>query len=211
MKDRSLPKDLKKHIKTYIFKKISLFVLMEAVLVAVLLLWGDTLLGSSTGTLLYVLCVLVLLVPFFVTKIPFSLLDKTYYGVIEQVQMKTSIENERPFKPTLEGHYTAVTVVLTVKEEGSEKRHTVKMRTMGDAKEKSNMFDTYANCGGDSFINSSEVAYKVGAKVFHLYGTKHIVVLSDDKAQSVCCAVCGETNSVKEDTCRKCGHTLLKR
>ena len=198
MKDRSLPKDLKKHIKTYIFKKIALFVLMEAALVAVLLMWGNTLFGNSTGIVLYVLWALLLLVPFFVTNIPFSLLDKTYYGVIEQVQMKTSLENERPFKPTLEGHYTAVTAVITVKEEGSEKRHTVKMRTMGEAKEKSNMFDTYANCGGDSFVNSAEATYKVGAKVVHLYGTKHIVVLPNDKAQSVCCAVCGETNSVKE-------------
>lgn len=209
MKVRRFPKDLQKHIKTYIFKKIALFSLMEAALIAVLILWGDTLFGSSTGVVLYVLWVLLLLVPFFVTKIPFSLLDKTYFGVIEQVQVKTSIENERPFKPTLEGHYTAVTVSLVVKEEESDKRHTVKVRRKGSATDKNGMFDTYA-VEGESFVKTAENAYKVGAKVFHLYGTKHIVVLPDDKAQSVCCAVCGESNSVKEDVCRKCGHTLIK-
>jgi len=210
MKDRSLPKDLKKHIKTYIFKKIALFVLMEAALVSVLLLWGDTLLGNSTGIVLYVLWALLLLVPFFVTKFPFCLLDKTYFGVIEQVQMKTSVENERPFKPTLEGHYTAVTAVITVKEEGSEKRHNVKVKIKGSATEKNSMFDTYADRSGDSFVNSAEATYKVGARVFHLFGAKHVVILPGENSQSVCCAVCGEANATKDNACRKCRHTLIK-
>ena len=116
MKKQPLPDDLQRYVKSRMIKKTIFFSLLEAVVITVLVLWGDILLGSATGTVLFILCALLILVPFFVTKIPFCLLDKTYFGVIElQLRMETSLENERPFKPTLEGQYTAVTAVLTVK------------------------------------------------------------------------------------------------
>ena len=210
MKKQTLPDDLQRYVKSRMIKKTILFALLEAAVIAVLVLWGDVLLGSATGTVLFILCALLLLVPFIVTKFPFYLLDKTYYGVIEQVQMKTSIENERPFKPTLEGHYTAVTAVLTVKEEGSGKRHTVKVKIKGSATEKNSMFDTYADRGGEGFVKNAEGTYKIGARVFHLSGTKHVVILPAENSQSVCCAVCGEDNATKDNACRKCRHTLIK-
>ena len=211
MKYKKIPKDLTKHVISYIVKKIVLFVLMEAILATVRVLWGDWILGSSVGAVKCVLCIIVFLIPFVVTKIPFCLLDKTYFGVIElQLRMETSLENERPFKPTLEGQYTAVTAVLTVKEEDSDKRHTVKVRVKGSVGEKNSMFDTYADRSGDGYMVNAEDAYKVGARVFHLCGTKHVVILPDENSQSVCCAVCGEANSVKGTVCRKCGHTLVK-
>lgn len=56
MKSERIPNDLAKHVKLYIFKKIALFVFLETILTTILVLWGDVLLGSATGTVLFILC-----------------------------------------------------------------------------------------------------------------------------------------------------------
>lgn len=210
MKDQTLPADLQKYIKTYIAKKLSLFFGLEAVIVLILCLWGKTLLGSSTGIVLYALYAAVLIIPFFVTKIPFCLLDKSYFGTIEKVEMETSLESTVKGKPSLEGMYTAVTVKLHIKEEGTGKYHTVKIGSKGSVSEKRGAWDTYSVGGDDGFVQNAEQAFTVGARVFHLFGSGHIVVLDDQKSQKVRCAICGQINDSTNEACQSCGHTLVK-
>ena len=52
--------------------------------------------------------------------------------------------------------------------------------------------------------------YKIGDKVFHLYGSKYTVVLPKSKDSDIQCAVCGDSNVVDNCTCRSCGYTLIK-
>ena len=205
-----IPSDLHKYVKKQTIKKLSLFLVLEAALVAILLVWGEDIMGIGKSALRNLLYVLVLLIPVITTGSSFWLTDKTYFGVIERTEIKTSIENERPYHPTLEGQYTATKVILTVKEEGSDKRHTVKVREKGGTDEKQGMWDAYSQRPDGAFVKNAETRYKVGARVFHLRGTKHLVVLPEASDEVVRCAVCGASNAAEHTTCRKCGHTLVK-
>ena len=207
----NIPLDLQKYVKRKIIQRTVILLLWEALLAIVLVLWGEAIVGigdwSFAVSFLYIIC---LLIPIFKTNIVFWFQDKTYFGVIERSEIKTSFENERPYKPTLEGQYTATKVILTVKEEGSDKRHTVKVQEKGGANEKKGMWDAYSQRPDGAFVQNAEMRYKVGAKVFHLRGTKHVVVLPEESDSAVRCAVCGEFNKTEQATCRKCGHTLMK-
>ena len=206
----SQPKDLLKYAKTYVVKKIAVLAFGEVLLALILFLWGDTLLGSSTGIVKIGLYVLVLALPFAVTKMPFCLVDRSYFGTIEKVDLETCLESAIKGKPTTERTYTAVTLLLTIKEAGNGRVHTVKIGSKGSTSEKRGAWDMYSVGGDDSFVKNAEQTFSVGARVFHLYGTEHVVILPDEKAQNVRCAVCGENNPTSESICRKCGHTLVK-
>ncbi len=52
--------------------------------------------------------------------------------------------------------------------------------------------------------------YKVGDKVFHLYGSRHVIVIPSDGGDTVFCPVCGAANEYKWNACRRCKHTLIK-
>ncbi len=205
-----IPSDLQKYTSNHILKRALLFFALEMSLIFILVMWGEDILGVEKSELRDLLYALVLLIPPFVSGFPFVRLDKTYFGVIERAEIQTSFENERPWHPTLEGQYTATKVILTVKEEDSDKRHTVKVQEKGGAHEKKGMWDAYSQRPDGSFVQNAEVRYREGARVFHLGGTKQWVVLPTESDESVRCAVCGDHNAIEQATCRKCGHTLMK-
>lgn len=205
-----VPSDLQKYVKKQIIKHVAVFLLWQGMMIAILLIFGKALFGVDNPYVIGFMYALCLLVPFVNTKTVRLLCDKTYFGVIERVEIKTSFENERPWKPTQEGQYTATKVILTVKEEGSDRRHTVKVTEKGGTNEKQGMWDAYSQRPDSGFVQNAEMRYKVGAKVFHLRSTKHLVVLPEESDTTLRCAVCGETNKAEQETCRKCGHTLMK-
>ena len=193
-----LPADVKRHVRNKVLKRVLLWALLELVFGGVLIIWGKQIFHTGSWPALDVICYcVVLLIPFAVCGIPFKLIDRTWYGVVEKVDIKTTWDNDQPFKPTYEHFYLKNTIRLTVKQPDKEK--TVKRRVYaGKAKQQQHIND-----------------YKTGDKVFHLYGTQHTVILPAPSEGHMQCAVCGMMNDISEKPnsekakCRNCHLTLI--
>ena len=184
-------KDFKKHIRKNILKRVISFVLLEILLGMILLFFGNTLFRTEVKVFQYSCYLLVVLVPFAITGVPFKLIDRSYCGRVEKVEIKTTYDNKTPLKPTLENTYTKNTIYLSIR--CSDGNLIRKKAYEGPAKLQQHL-DTY----------------QVGDFVFHLYGSKYTVVLPNKKQSHVQCLICGCANDKTEDTCRNCGGLLLK-
>jgi len=204
----TLANDLKAVIKKRILKKLSLFLVLTVLLGGILLLFGDRLFNTDVLAFKISCYVCVMLIPFLITGAPFSFIDSTWYGEIVRVDIEEAAEATNEAKPRL---YGAIYSVLTIKKNNG--RLIVK-------EIKQSSFSMYKNLWGASSgiaVSAKERKnehfsddYKVGDRVFHLYGTYGVVVLPRENSERVRCAVCGEHNEVENSVCRQCGHTLVK-
>ena len=194
-----LPDDVRRYVRNKVLRRVLLWALLELVFGGILILWGKQIFHTGTWPALDVVCYcVILLIPFAVCRVPFKLIDRTWYGVVEKVDIKTTWDNDQPYKPTYEHFYLKNTVRLTVKLPDQEK--TVKRKVYAGRAKK------------QQHLNS----YKKGDKVFHLYGTQHTVVLPVSSDQHVQCAVCGTMNDISGMTngekprCHNCRLTLIR-
>lgn len=133
---------------------------------------------------------LLLSVPFFVTGVPYKTSDKTYVGRVERIDVKTTTGCN------VGGRYNDIARLFNIIYldilTPNGKRFKKKVYTApADQKQAYNL-------------------YEVGDTVFHLYGTKSVVVLPQKKHTHFECAVCEDVNEVNNTVCRACGHTLIK-
>ncbi len=192
MKKLQLPKDLKQFAIKTALKRVIPCVLMLIGFAAVLMLWGDVILPIEKDIVKVIVYTMVMLVPFALTGVPFKLIDKTYSGIVEKVEITTTVDNLYHERPTRESLYLKNTVFLHVKQENG----TVVRRK---ASEK------------NARMSQNSEAYKVGDTVFHLYGSTQTIVLPKDTDKFVQCVICGDANAKDECHCKACGHTLVTR
>lgn len=191
MSDTSLPGDLQSFVRRLILKRVAVCVLLCSLCGAVLALWGETIFRTERTGVRAVCYGIVLLIPFALSGVPLRLIDRTYRGRIEKIDVVTTVDNASSAKPTREGLYVKNTVYLSITED-----HGRRLRKKA--------YEEKANLGGAD-------RYKVGDTVFHLYGTKHIVVIPRAADSTVQCPVCGSRNEKSGEACRHCGHTLIKK
>lgn len=190
MKKTKLPKDLTLFSIKTALKRIVPCVLMLIAFAVALIFWGDVILPIQKEPVKTILYVIVMLVPFAVTGVPYKMLDRTYSGTVQKVEITTTVDNAYHSKPTRESLYYKNTVYLHVMQEnGVVIRQKVSEK---DARAAQNL-----------------EAYKVGDKVFHLYGSTQTIVLPEEKDELVQCAICGEANYKNECHCKLCNHTLI--
>ncbi len=125
-------------------------------------------------------------VPFLITGFPHKTNDKTYIGRVEKATVKTT------YSGTVGKYNNFVnTIYLTI--------------TTPDGKKlKKKVYSANAN------QKQSYSLYEIGDTVFHLYGTKSVVVLPRKNDSHFECAVCEDVNAIANTVCRSCGHTLIK-
>lgn len=195
MKRFRLPKDLRRFTYCAVLKRVIPFILLEVVLVLFLCAFGPELFHplhiKVPKGFQYVCVVLVLSLPALVTGVPFKLFDRTFYGTVEQVHVKTTVDNKYGFKPTREHLYTRNTVYLTVSSPGGKR------------------FRRKALSEKAKFQRNQD-AFTKGDKVFHLYGTSLTVVLPLASSTHTPCVVCGGMTERNMDHCHQCGHSLIK-
>ena len=163
---------------------------MLIVFAVALIFWGDVILPIQKEPVKTILYVAVMLVPFAVTGVPYKMLDRTYRGTVQKVEVTTTVDNAYHGRPTRESLYYKNTVYLHVtQEDGVVIRQKVSEK---DARAAQNL-----------------EAYKAGDKVFHLYGSTQTIVLPEEKDELVQCAICGEANYKNESHCKLCDHTLI--
>ena len=190
MKKTKLPKDLTLFSIKTALKRVAPCVLMLILFSVALTFWGDVILPIQKEPVKTILYVMVMLVPFAVTGVPYKMLDRTYSGTVQKVEITTTVDNAYHSKPTRESLYYKNTVYLHVmQEDGVVIRQKVSEK---DARAAQNL-----------------EAYKVGDKVFHLYGSTQTIVLPEEKDSLVQCAICGEANYKNECHCKLCNHTLV--
>lgn len=187
----TLPKDLSSYRTKRILKGVIPFAISEAVLITALILWGDTIFTTDHKAVIISCSILVLLIPFAITGVPFKLIDSTYCGTVKKVDVVTTTDNQSSVKPSLEQSYLKNTIYLTV--EKPDGKCICKKVYSGKASLQQN-------------INT----YREGDKVFHLYGTNTVIRLPDASDTTVSCTVCASSNETQKDLCRHCGHSLIK-
>ena len=191
MKTIQLPKDLKAFAMKTALKRLIPCILMLTVFAVALIFWGDVIISIDKEPVRIILYVIIMLVPFAVTGVPHKMLDRTYSGTVQKVEITTTVDSPYQERPTRESLYYKNTVFLHVKQENG-----VVIRQKASEK--------------NAKAAQNLEAYKVGDKVFHLYGSTQTIVLPKEKDQLVQCAICGEANYKTESHCKLCGHTLIK-
>ncbi len=199
----NLPKDLKKYALGRLFKKLVPFVLLEGVVAAVVILFGERLFGKTGPGFRIPATVILFLVPVFITKIYTVLADSTWYGTVKNVSVKTVMVQEAFSKGEREGTYMKNMIYLTLEEPSGK----TKIRKADEEKLQINR----GKLGGGT--NTSEAVtgrFCEGVTAFHLYGTDRAVVIppSDSRCDREC-AVCLSDNPAGTQTCRVCGHTIV--
>lgn len=183
--------ELKKHTRNTVLKRIVPCVILLIAFIVLLLLFGSTICNTDNKVFQVSFYVVVMLVPFVVTGVPFKLIDKTYEGIVESVNIKTTVDSGSSVKPSREQLYKKNTIYLTVKLPNG-KVCTKKVYE------------------GKADLNQHLETYKKGDRVFHLYGSKYTVVLPKANDIEVQCAICGERNKIEDDICRSCNNSLYK-
>lgn len=191
MKTLQIPKDLRAFAIKTALKRIIPCSLLLIGFAVVLIFWGDVILPIDKDAVKVIVYTMVMLVPFALTGVPFKLIDQTYSGTVEKVEISTTVDNLYHERPTRESLYLKNTVFLHVKQENG----TVVRRK---ASEK------------NARISQNAEAYKVGDIVFHLYGSTQTIVIPKASDEFVQCPVCGMKNNKNENACESCGHSLIK-
>lgn len=188
---KRLPKDLRQYsVRRALFRIIPCGILL-LVFGIVLALFGERVFNTENQMFRVSCYAVTMLLPFAVTGVPFRLLDRTYWGTVDEVQVKTTAESVSSVKPSLESLYQKNTVYVTVRLPNGKRIHK-------------------KVCEGRAEHTANFESYHKDDRVFHLYGTRYTVVLPKETDSLVQCAVCGDQNATTEECCRNCGHTLIK-
>jgi len=177
-------------VRNTIIKRISCCAACLLAFGIIIAFWGDTIISVENNIFRGTFYFLILLIPFAITGVPFKMIDQTYCGTVKKIDIISMVDNKSSALPAREHLYYKNTVCLTIqKQNGKEVTKKV------------------FSC--DAKTNSGIELYKVGDTVFHLYGTKYVVIIpkmSDSQCQ---CVICGHKNDKNLTLCQKCCYTLV--
>lgn len=186
-----LPRDLIAYKRKAILKCVIPWFVLEALMIAFLIAAGDDLFQFRAGVgVKYFFYVILCLVPFFITGFPWKIMDRSFHGVIESVQVKTKVEFST-FRATRENMKYENQVFLTIRTANGKVIHR-KVHLKNDPKQEPTNY------------------FKEGETVFHLYGSRYIIVLPTRHIERIHCPVCDDGNDSDTDTCLRCGHSLIR-
>ena len=196
--NKGLPKDLKDYARAALWRKSRMFIISFVVTLIALIFLGDTILPPKYPEAKPIIYTVILALPFIFTKFPFCIIDSTYCGIVERVQIETTTgikafkDNDQGARTTYNSlkMYEQNTIYLYIRTHDGELIRREVFLGMASLQE---------------FIGTDEK----GDEVFHLYGTNTVVILPKENDTHVKCPVCGVVNEKGRETCRECGHTLL--
>lgn len=173
-----------------VIQKLAPCVLLLIVFGLVLYFWGERIFEILPPIARIAAYIITMLLPFAITRFPFCLFDRTFAGTITGVRVKNeyTMEKKELFSRSYTSRILIQAAYLTIEEPSGETREVKVMLNNNDLAE----------------------AFKPGDKVFHLYGTKHSVMLPELSGDHVECPVCGDDNRAALAECHSCGHTLIK-
>ena len=188
-----LPGDLVAHGRRRVYARVIPCVLLIALLLTVLLLWEEQLFGTELSKGAHAVCLLLsVLLPPLCFGVPFKLIDYSYWGTVEKIHVRWEYASERGMaRPTFRSLNELNVFILTIR---TDSGRVIQRRGIATTRRIEHELDTY----------------HVGDRVFHLYGTPHIVVFPTEAETTLICPVCGVRNDRTREKCKDCAHTLVK-
>ena len=196
--NKGLPKDLKDYARAAFWRKSRTFIISFVVTLIALIFLGDIILPTKYPEAKPIIYTVILALPFIFTKFPFCIIDSTYCGIVERVQIETTT-GIKAFKDNDQGARTTYNTWKMY----DQNTIYLYIRTHDGRLIKREVFRGIASL--QEFIDT----YKKDDEVFHIYGTNTVVILPKENDTHVKCPVCGVVNEKGRETCRECGHTLL--
>ncbi len=189
----TLPLKIRKVIQKKKILRTFLFVLSTISIALIILIWGDTILSVPEDFVAFKYsCYAVLLIlPFFFTKIYLLFTDANYIGEIKKVNIVSVVDSKSSVRPSRENLYRKNEIHLAIEDE------------------KGRILTKKVYEASSNFSANLEM-YKVGDKVLHLHGTGITIVLPTAKDTHCCCCMCGCSNDKSNDSCVHCGLPLIK-
>lgn len=194
-----IPDDVRDHIRKKTAKRIFLLILLEAVMLALIVFIGERVFERFVQFSRLLIYIVLMVVPFFITGVPFKMIDKYWEGEVIAVDVETGYTATKEAKGRLVGENT---VWLTIKKsDGTVFREKAKSYHF-----QAGVYDDLPSIKPEHFLNK----YKVGSRVYHLRGLPNLVVIEPNNQSMITCAVCGQGNDHERKKCWSCGHTLIK-
>ena len=196
----TLPVDLVKYVRKKVIRCIGLFVLLECVTVLICI-WTWDYFAARTPMAFHIGVIFwINVIPFFVTKFPWALIDKSWCGEVVDVSIEEKV-----------GAYTIANFM------GAYSKNIIYLNVkLDNGKNKCISIREYARGRhiGFEVPNEGDVTkhlddYSVGDRVYHFYGLKYYYVEKKNSALSEC-VVCGTKNKKDNDKCINCGHSIIK-
>lgn len=188
----NIPKDIKWYIIKKNLPRVLLFTVLIAAAVFLERVYHDTLVAhyAGAGGLYYIIIIPIIMI---LTGVPKKLIDKSWRGEIIDVKVKKHLEKTQYYPTSWE--------VM-------RDRYSIHLKLMLD----DGSIITVEACHDyekfDENLKGIRYTYKVGMKVLHIYGTKSLQILPDEKSEWINCVVCADNNPVGREKCHRCGHTL---
>lgn len=201
-----LPNDVTAYINRRYKKRIVICLLIEAIIIPVLILFGGRLFGALHDISQYSLYGVIVAAPVLLTGIPFWFFDKSLEAEVTNVNIRSVFATSNEAKPRLYGKNI---VELTVKKEDGKidfidvKAHPY---TTNNLHWIANRYNDLGNKKPEHFLED----YKVGHKVYHFKGIKGYLVIDPERDDLAYCVVCGGRESSDKARCTNCGHTLVR-
>ena len=204
MEPISLPKDVRKHICKNITFRLLKFLLLAAISLFLMVYLNERLMEKCHIIVYTCIQLFIFVMPFFLTDMPFKLLDKSWRGTIKAIDIKEetgvfSAVNWRPFP------YTKHSIYLTVELENGK-------LIQAKAKEYGTRMHRGFPVPSEGNIQHHMNDYKEGDIVYHFYGLTELLVISKQQSSNtnyVNCVICGSQNPKESSQCHCCGHSLL--
>lgn len=194
-----IPDDVRDYIRKKTAKRIFLLILLEAVMLVLIVFVGERVFGFFEEFSRLLIYIILMLIPFFVTGVPFKMIDKAWEGEVIAVDIETGYTTTKEAKGRLVGENR---VWLTIKKsDGTVFNERVKSYCF-----RASAANVPSSIKPEHFLNK----YKVGSRVYHVKGLSNLVVLEPNKQSTITCAVCGQENDCERKKCWSCGHTLIK-
>ena len=197
-----LPKDVVNYVRKKVIRCVATFVVLETAALLTLALSWDYF-AAKTNPIFHTLLVMVLcIIPFVVAKVPWSLIDKSWNGVVTEVYVKDEMGTYTAYHGGHPRPYPKYVIYLKVRTSNGEEKH-IAVREFGL---RVHVAFPVPN-EGDVTKHIDE--YSVGDRVYHFYGLKHYYI-EKQSFDMVECVVCGTQNHKDRDDCIECGHSIVK-
>ena len=197
-----MPKALKRKRARRIILRLLAFFALSAALFAVLYFWGESLFpfGEKHHTARKVFYTALMLLPFFICRVPFKFIDSSWSGTVVRVDVDQGVSSYLEMGQT--EPYWKMRVVLTVeKSNGKLIKRTA--RSFGEIMR-------YAHIPTPGKIEYHAEEFSVGDKVHKYYLFEYLFVSNLKKADRKRCIECGSTNGLEDKNCWSCGSALIE-
>jgi hypothetical protein len=199
-----LPADIRRYVRGKVLRCVLPFAFLELAFALALIFFGHKLFSTDVIGFRILCYFLVLMAPFPVTRFPFAILDRSWYGEIVDVEVKSRYSAHGSARLTLRSEQVILLKIRTPEGEILRKEATVcDQRTSRPGLDDVGLIKSKAES------HTSE--YRIGDTVYHFYLVKQLLVVHKDKYAFCRCMLCAQSNAEERNTCWNCGASLMKK